>query len=281
MAGVTITTTTGWIPEFWSANLLENFDKNTVMAPIVDRSYEAMLVPGGDKVSVPDIDLLSASKLTNMTGTLSTSTISEGQTVIDINVLAYVDVLVDSASRVQNTLPLMELYTAREGQALALQFDTDILVEMDGTANTVGADAVAVGDDLILSTRASLDNNDNPHMDRFFVVSPETLVDLFKVDRYANQLYAASTSNLDGSKGRGFAGHIYDFDIYETTNTPTGSSGNKNFMYHKTGIAAVVQKEITTEVRQPNNQLADRIISWMIYGVKRMRDASVFEVAGN
>ena len=143
MANVTIALTDAWLPEIWSTETMENFSNNVVAQPLADRRWEKLLKPGGDRVNVPDIDNVTARTLTNMTGTLTFDSATEGVTQIVLNTLVYFAFKVDSAANIQNTLPLFEAYNERAGIAVAIKVDTDILAALDGTTNEVGSDNIA------------------------------------------------------------------------------------------------------------------------------------------
>lgn len=239
-----------------------------------------MLKPGGDRVNVPDVDNVTARTLTSMTGTLTFDAATEGTTVIIVDTLAYFAFKVDDAAQVQNIMPLFESYTEKGGISLAIKVDTDGFTALDGSTNTKGTDAVAVTDDLIRDTMNGLNSGDNPDTERYFVVHPNTYGDLLAIDKYQSSLYAASSGVLK-PPSRGYAGRIYNNDLYMTTNTPSGTSGKKNFMFHKSGCALIMQKEINISRRFPHDELAEALRIYTMYGWKLMRSASVYEVDGN
>lgn len=285
MANITIATTDTWLPEVWSTAILATLHKNTVMGQpgMTDRRYEAMLasISPGDLIRVPTVAELTANKLTGMTGTLTFSANTEAATTnIAVNVLGYMGLKIDKASTRLNYLNVVELYSEEAGRALAQLLDTDVLAEMDTTSTVKGTDNIPLTDDVILDSMSTLDTNNVWKDDRKFVHSPKMKADLYVIEKFVNNLYAAAVGNLQASKGRGFTGRIYDFDMYETTNLPSGVAGKKGFMYHPSGIALVLAQDIIVERRQPHDELADAIIPWGIWGVKLMAAARVVEVDG-
>lgn len=285
MANVTIATTDTWIAEVWSTAILDTLHKNTIMAQpgMVERKYEEMFdkIAPGDTLRVPAIAEGTASKLTGMTGTVTFAAATEAATTnILINVLGYYGLKIDKASMALNYLPMVEMYSEEAGRALAQLLDTDILAEMDATTNVKGTDNIPLTDDVVLDSRLVLDDNNVWQEGRKFVHSPKMLVDLFQIDKFVNSLYGASVGNFDTKKGRGYSGHIYDLDLFQTTNLPAGVAGKKGFLYHPSGIALVMASDIKVERRQPHDELADAIIPWGIWGVKLMAAARVVEVDG-
>lgn len=291
MANVTIITAANWIPEIWSTIVFEVLHKNTVLAPLVDHKYDSLAKGPGDRIHVPNFAEFSATKEQRTqpaTGSewseegsaITFSANTENQTTIEIDVRAYVAVLVDDPVAIQDNLPEMMLYTKEMGRALAQQVDTDVGTNLATTANSKGIDNVAIGELEVVDSRIVLDDGNVDPGGRKLVVSPSSFMDLLQVDRYANSLYAGAVKNLDGSKGRGFLGPVMEFDVYETTNLPTGTNGVKNLMFQTEGTALVMQQDVAITRRSPHDQFAEAIRAVTYYGLKLMRGAAVVTVLG-
>ena len=280
MANITIATTDVLLPEVWSPLILETLHDTTVMLPLVDRRYEAFAKgQRGDTVRVPAIAEISSTTLTNMTGSITFSANTEAATTnINIDTFRYTAVKIDKGSMVLNPMPIVELYSAEIGRALGEGIDTSIMTAMDGTTNAVGLDNVAVHDGLILEAKETLDKNNNRSEDRHSVWSAESYNDLIQVDKYANSLYATSTGQLAAGKGDAYKGRIYDFSVQMSNNIPAGAAGNKNFMWQRTGIAAVFLDDVQMDSKEPHDEFAVAVRAWAIYGVKLMRANSVIEI---
>ena len=261
--------------------MLEVFSDLTVMRPLVtDYSKWSRTGAKGDIIHVPTgLANIASRTLTNMTGSITFDAATEAQTTITVNTFSYTAVKIDEASFDLNPLPLLDLYTTELGCSQAEKFDTDIFTELDTTSSTTqGVDNVAITDDVILGARELLDGNNNPYSDRSFVVSAETYNDLFKIDKFVNQLTAASVGNVDGKMGRGYVGPLYEAKIYVSNNVPAGAAGNKNFYFHKSGMGIAINSDLEVTFRDPHDEFARAARARMIYGVKLMRSASVVEV---
>ena len=256
MANVTIATTDAWLPEYWSTLIYDTLHDNTIMYPrLVDTRWEKW-GRDGDTIHVPDIDEIAARTLTNMTGTITFDQATEGVTNIAINTLAYTAVKVDFAATQLNVLPVVDLYTDEIGRSVAEKLDTDIMTGLDGTTTVIGSDNVAVTDDLNLLAKETLDKNKVKQDDRVYVMSAESHVDNLKVDIYRNSLYGGTSPQLKQDGGMGYVGNIYGGASYMTTNVPAGASGHKNFYYHKSGIAVVVNKSVGVRIAEPHDEPA-------------------------
>ena len=279
MANVTITTAANYIPTYWSALILETLHKNLVGAPLLDRRFEKF-ARNGNTINVPGLAEIAARTLTNMTGTITFDANTESNVAISLNKLTYTAVKIDMATNVQIDYPAMEYYTGEIGRSVAEKIDTDVWTILDDHTQTVGTDNIALTDANVLRARQYLDDAKAPMNDRFMVVSPATLMDFFGIDRYVNSLYSGSVRNLDGAKGPGYIGPLYNFDVYEGTNLPAGSSGKKNFAWQREADALVMEKEISVRFAEPHDELAVAAIAWAVYGTKAMRNTSGVEMDG-
>lgn len=288
MANVEITTAANWIPEIWSTLVLEDLHKNLVLANLQDHRYDEFNVEG-DRIQVPGLAEISATVESRAqpasSGDWSESAITfsantETQTTIEIDRRAYAAVLVDDPVNIQANLPVMQLYTMEIGRAVAQQIDTDIGTTMATTSNTKGTDNQAITDQDIRDSRQVIDEGNGEMQERFIAVSPASFMDLLNIDQYVNSLYMASLNNFDASKGRGFVGRIYEFDVYETTNLPAGTAGTKNFVWQREAHAYVNPRDVDVTMREPHDQFASAIRAVAYYGRKIMRGALIVQLNG-
>ena len=215
-----------------------------------------------------------------MTGTLTADSNTESVTNISIGTLAYHMVTVDSAAKIQSSYPMLEYYTEKQGKALAIKIDTDISTELDTLTQFEGVDNADLTDDDFLGAIEQVNVANAEPMDRYLAISTKTYESFMKIDKYVNSLYATVGARLDGAKGRGYAGRIYDADVYVTTNLPAGAAGSVNFYFQRECMAHVMQKELSAERRLPADQLAENVILWAIYGNKLMRATVGAEMRG-
>lgn len=279
MGNVTIATAINFIPEYWSTLILEALHANLVAANLVDRRFEAF-ARDGDKINVPSLAEISASTLSNMTGTVTFTAATEATTQIAVNTLAYAAVKVDHAAEIQTQLGMMQMYTGEIGRAVAEKVDTDVYTMLDGTSATEGTDNVDLTDQNVINSRVTLDEANAPDNDRVMIISPATLGSFFQEEKYVNSLYTGAVGGIPGDAPRGYRGRIYDYDVYTTTNLPDGSAGKKNFAFQKEGSALVMQQDIQIQKREPHDELADAVVAWTVYGTKLMRGGIVIEMDG-
>ncbi len=289
MASVDIDTHIEWVPELWSAFIVDALTKNVVLVNLTDRRWEALFEGGGNRVHIPQAATISATKnaitdvrnpaLDDWADTISFANPNPTESTLDLDTRAYAAVKVFEPVELLGKYAVVQHYSEELGRALAEQIDTDIGATLDSTTNNKGTDNVPITDQIIRESREVLDNNNVKHDDRFLVVSPGTLMDMFAIERYANSLYAASTGNFSQDKGRGFVGRIYEFDVYETTNLPSGASGKKNFMFQREAVAFAMPHGVVFDTKEPHDQFAVALRARVYYGDLLLRSGAVVEIA--
>lgn len=278
--GTANTSADDFVPQLWTPFVLEVLRKNVVLADLVWRRFEKELKLG-DTLNVPTPATTTVSTVTfpGDIGTITFDSPNEDVTQILVNKFAYQAHRIQSPAIKESIVDLVEYYSGEIGKGLAVQLDSDIGASLEGTTQVVGTDNVAVIDDNIRRARQYLDDgNINPNQ-RYGVVSPATLMDLWNIELYRNSLYNV-LGKLDTTKGRGFVGTIYGFDFYESTSLPAGTSGKKNLMFQREANALVVQEEPVIEFRHPHDVFATVVRAYILYGNKLMRNAAAVEVDG-
>jgi hypothetical protein len=289
MANTTVATAANFIPEVWSSEVLEAYHKNTVLAPLFNRDFERLVANSGDTIHIPDFAEISAVETTDQpTGDAALSFTANNETKKDIslNRHVYAAVKIDDQALYQSLVPFMEMYSAEMGRAISAKLDAKLASDttdgIDGFSATqaVGTVNVDVTDDNILRARQYLDDANAPHENRYLAVSPATLMSLYKIDKFVNNLYATAVGAMPGNKGRGYVGRIYDFDVYETTNLVNKAPGTANGAWQKNVIVLVVQKKPEVTKREPHDEFATAIRAQLLYGFTNVRTASGVEVLG-
>jgi len=296
MADMTALTMASWLPEVWSPLASIAFRTNTVLAPLLDHSWESELGPGrGDTVNIPSFAQNQRSQTTTRatfgTGAaLTFNAVTEGQTQLKV------DTMETDAHRmpVEMSLQAMPGYVVRltQGMGQAIAQKVDYKIASDDTNGfdvftAIGTDNTDVSDDTVLEGETALNDAFAPTGDRFFVVSPATRASLIKVEAYRNSLYATAVGNLPGDVGmepfsmNGYMGQIYTLKVYMSGNLEAGTSGKKNAMFHREAIAMVMQQDVTV-VGGLNiaDGLFNEYAAYCVFGIKLVKTAVGREVDG-
>ena len=275
---VTITTAATFLPELWSSSIQEAAHVNAIIVDRCDRSLEAEL-QNGDRINRPNLAEITSNNLTIMTGSITFNTYTEGNSALVLDTLTYAAVKFDSAVRVQAVSGLFEKYSKELGRSIQAKIDLAVGALFASFSQTAGTDAVAITDATIRSAIQQLDEANAPSgsADRTFFVTPATKFDLFGIERYVSMLNNSMIGGVDGSKGRGYMGDIYDVAVYETTNLTTRQMA----IMHRDALLFAQAAEVNVEMRQPHDELADVVRSWVMWGDLEARDTFGVYVKGN
>lgn len=207
-----------FVPEIWSAALLQNLRDQLIFGGLCNRDYEGDVARAGDTVhitSFADPSTRSYSKNTDITF----DQLSDTSKTLTIQQADYFAFTVDDIDRRQALGGFIEAATQGASYNLAADADTYLHgLMVDGvdpdnklTSQTVGA---ADGDayDLLVSLRTKLTRSKTPASGRWVVVPPEMYAVLLKDDRFIRADASGSTAGLRN----GQVGRAAGFDVIES-----------------------------------------------------------------
>ncbi len=268
-----ISQTAQYIPELWTREIQQPFDKELQMAKLVqDRSGLAQ--GGGDTINVPFVAGVNARAKTASTAVTYDS--PDGTAIaLAIDKHYYIAVLIEDIAKIQSSYDLRAAFQQRMAESLARQVDTDLhaLYASAGTAVTGGA---AVDDADILAVVAALDAANTPQAQRRGVVGHYTKSDLLGINKYVAYDQTGKTGKaVDGSDG--LVGSLYGMDIYHSGNVPTSTTG-RNLFFHKSAITLIQQQAPKFEMEYSVDYVGWKTVLHTVYGVGVERAASVIEL---
>jgi hypothetical protein len=147
---------TGFIPEIWSAKLVEKFYASTVLSAISNTDYEGEIQNMGDRVKIrtkPTItirDYLSD-------GLLGLDRPSGGSVELYINIGKYFSLILDDVMEVQSDLNILSMWSDDAAQQLKIVVDRDVLGGIVGLANVKnkGTTAGAIAGNINLGVKGT------------------------------------------------------------------------------------------------------------------------------
>lgn len=287
MADHTKTTLDIWLPEEWSQLVSITYQNNAVLAPRMDRRWEPELPPKrGDLIRIPGFTESTSSEKRTTFGTgasLTFTATTETSTSLTINQLAYRAFRLPAEMDVQAMPPYIDMLTSDIGKAIAIQIDTELAADNTNgldALTALGTDNVDVEEDTLFDAEVVLDNANAPMEDRYFVYSPATRVSLQKIEAFRSNLYSG-IGNLMAGAAPGKQGHVYSYDLVQSTNLESGTSGKKNALFQKECIALVVQKDVTmVEDMNIEDGLFRQVAGFAVYGFKLVKSGYGREVDG-
>ena len=289
MANMTATTMATWLQEQWSALASITYQSNVVLPNLMDRRWEPEIgVHQGDTIRIPVFSQNTGAVKRSTFGTAASLTLNntqESQVTLLIDNMAYYGYGMPVEMEAQTFTQYMQHLDEGIGQAVALKIDNELASDNANGLDAfqaIGTDNVDITEDTLFTAETNLGDQNAPLADRYLVVSPASRASLLKIESLRNSLYGATIGNLDSSKGRGFLGRAFTYEIYESNNLDEdGISGKKNAMFHMEAIAFAEQKSLTV-VNDLNIEdgLINQVVGYNIYGFKLIKSGFGREIAG-
>ena len=296
-----------FIPEIWSDEVIAAYQKNLVLANLVNKM--TMRGKKGDTLHIPKPTRgIASAKTANNAVRIQADTETEVNVVIDqhFEYSRFIEDIVE----VQALASLRRFYTEDAGYALAKKID-DTLFDLgksfgngDGTdwtnSNVYYSNAgTALGlyaEDTVASTSTFtdvvfrsliklMDDQDTPMDGRFFVVPPSIRQAIMGIDRYN------SSDFVDGrGVNNGQIGSLYGIDIYVSSNCPiietdannsAGGDVKAAILGHKDTMVLAEQMAVRSQTQYKQEYLATLYTADTLYGVKVVRPETGFVLAVN
>ena len=296
-----------FIPEIWSDEVIAAYQKNLVLANLVNKM--TMRGKKGDTLHIPKPTRgVASAKTANNAVRIQADTETEVNVTIDqhFEYSRFIEDIVE----VQALASLRRFYTEDAGYALAKKID-DTLFELgksfgngDGTDWTnsnvyysnAGTALGAYAVDTVASTSTFtdvvfraliklMDDADTPMDGRFFVVPPSVRNAIMGIDRYN------SSDFVDGrGVNNGQIGSLYGIDIYVSSNVPVietdadnsaGGDVKAAILGHRDTMVLAEQMSVRSQTQYKQEYLATLYTADTLYGVKVVRPETGFVLAVN
>ena len=332
---VTNATQDKFIPEIWSDEIIGAFKSNLVVANLVTKISHSG--KKGDTLHIPKGTRGAASaKAASTQVTLIADT--EAEVEISINKHYEYSRLIEDITATQAIDSYRRFYTDDAGYSLAKQVDQDIhilgatvnggtnsaaalyetgVLGSDGTtafsgaANANTGNGAALADAGIREMIQSLDDNDVPMEERYFIIPPVEKNNLLGLSRFTEQAFTGEAS-MGNSIRTGLIGDLYGIPVYVSTacpwihvnsvtgtqsgtfssaapttsayvdaygntvdwatTTPTDTKYRAGMLMHKSALVHVEQMGVRTQSQYKQEWLGDLFTADTLYGVGELRD---------
>lgn len=217
---------TNFVPDIWSARILENLSKTSVAAGICNRDYEGD-ASVGDSVKITSITDPTVSSYTGADITLED--IDDATRSLLLDQKKYFDFYLDDVERAQsvNGGAILQAAIDRASYALSNTLDAYVLGLMGTGASAAAPDhqvaeatinTAAGAYDAMVSWRVLLDKADVQPEERFVAVSPDFYGLILKDSRFVGSGDAMGAE----VRANGKVGRAAGFDVYVSNNLPAG-----------------------------------------------------------
>jgi len=287
-----------FIPEIWSDEVIAAYQKNLVLANLVNKM--TMRGKKGDTLHIPKPTRgVAAAKAANTAVTIQADT--ETEVLVTINKHFEYSRFIEDIVEVQALASLRRFYTEDAGYALAKKVDDELFslgqTFGDGTSdwthsNSYYIDAstglTAYAEDTVVPAdvftdagfRALIklvDDADVPMDGRFFVVPPSLRAAIMGIDRY-------NSSDFVDGRGvqNGQIGSLYGIDIYVSSNCPVIETDANNtataggdikaaILAHKDAMVLAEQLSVRSQTQYKQEYLSTLYTADTLFGVKTVR----------
>ena len=273
---------TNFIPELWSARLLNALDKSHVFANVVNRDYEGDIKKMGDTVHINTIGAVTIGTYTQNTDFSSgPETLATTDQTLTIDQAKYFNFQVDDIDAAQAAGDIMDKAMTRAAYGLADASDKYIAGILAGAAdatNTVSTSAVALTSsnvyENVVKMRTILDKANVPTAGRWLVIPPEMYALILLDDRFVK----TGGEMAEGILRTGLVAQAAGFDIYLSNNCVSADVSSK-VTYTITGgvdaAATYAEQIVSTEAYRPEKRFADAVKGLHVYGAKVVDKAQI------
>lgn len=296
-----------FIPEIWSDEVIAAYQKNLVLANLVNKM--TMKGKKGDVLHIPKPTRgVAAAKAANTAVTIQADTETEVNVSIDqhFEYSRFIEDIVE----VQALASLRRFYTEDAGYALSKKVDDTLFALGKSFGNgdasdwthsnsyysNAGTALGAYAEDTVASTSTFtdvvfraliklMDDQDTPMDGRFFVVPPSVRQAIMGIDRYN------SSDFVDGrGVNNGQIGSLYGIDIYVSSNCPVIETDANNtaggdvkaaILGHRDTMVLAEQLSVRSQTQYKQEYLSTLYTADTLYGVKAVRPETGFVLAVN
>lgn len=276
-----------FIPEVWSAALMEGLKKTLVFGDICNRDYEGEIRSGGDTVRITSISRPTVGTYTPGSTTITPQQLVDAQRTLVVDQVKYWAFQVDDVNQRQAAGDVIGAATREAAYALADVIDQYIAGLYTGISatNAVNSGSAVTGltttpsdvwDKVLVPLAVKLDEANVPREGRFAVIPPWVQGSLVRDSRFVKVNESGTSEGLRNAQ----VGRAAGFDIMISNNCPVPTT-NQNVIIagNNTGITFASQIN-KVEAYRPESSFSDAVKGLALYGARVVRpDALAYAIA--
>lgn len=271
-----------FIPQVWSAKILEALDKELVYAELFNTDYDGEITEAGDIVHIAQVGDVTIKDFSCDADIASPDDVKVEDLTLDIDQSKYFNISVCDVNEVQSKISLLDTATQRAGYGFADVCDKYLgsLLATSGTVKTgLGTKDAPIAItaenayETLVKMKTELDKANLPKQERKVVVPPE-----FEGFMLLDPRFVAVPA--DESQNRLTEGTVYraaGFEIRTSNNVPSEADGgtDSTAVYYIVGSSPIqgtfAQQILKTEAYRPEKRFADAVKGLHVYGAKVLR----------
>ena len=261
-----------FIPQVWSARLLENLEKNHVFASVANRTYEGDIKACGDQVKINSIGPITVGDYTKNTDIQDPETLTDAQMVLNIDQAKYFNFQIDDIDAAQQSPKVMD--AAMRAAAYALSEDADKYIAslhmMAAEENCIGITEAPMeisefsdAYKYLVQLAVKLDEANVSQAGRWVVVPAWYHAALLMDPRFVQ----AGTANSDRALHVGEVGSAAGFTILTSNNVAKEMEAYKIMCGTERAIA-YAEQICEVDAYRPEKRFADALKGLHLYGAK-------------
>lgn len=270
-----------FIPAIWSRSLLENLRNNLVYGQpsVINRDYEGEIRGAGSSVKIHNLGAVTVSDYTKNTDLSAPETLSDGETILNINRARSFNMQIDDIDAAQQVPKVMD--GAMREAAYALANDLDSYLASIYTEGTAGTGLGTTGTPIVPTSTTAyeyladaytlLDEANAPAQGRVAIVPPWFHGLLRKDQRFVS----FGTQDNRGTLLNGVIGEAAGFTVLVSNNVfNTSGAKYRIICTHPSAWTLAMQIE-KVEAYRPPLRFADAVKGLNVYGAKVVRPTNL------
>lgn len=275
-----------FIPQIWSARLLNHLDKRHVYLNLLNRDYEGEIKNFGDTVKVNQIGDITIKDYTKGTDIEASEDVSGAQQELKIDQAKYFNFSVDDVDNAQTNPKLMD--KAMERAAYAMNdvvdaFAANLLAINVHTDNTIGDDTTPkvptkeTAYDLLVDLGVKLTEANVPTVGRWVVIPAWYHGLLLKDQRFVGNGTDYNKAILEG----GEVGNAAGFTVYVSNNVPNTTKTKYKIIGGTEEAGSYAEQILKTEAYRPEKRFSDAVKGLHVYGAKVFQSKCIAVLTAN
>ena len=267
-----------FIPQIWSASLLQELRKNQVFANLANRDYQGEIRAYGDTVIINSFDKITIGNYEKNSTVVTPEYIDQNapKTLV-IDQAKYFAFKIDSIDNAQMNPKIMQ--AAMSEAAYGLSDVTDkYIAEMynDADHQVTGEFSFSTAYAKIVEAAIKLDEANVTRQGRWLVVTPWAHGELLKSNEFVR-----ATSLGDSVVQGGMIGQIAGFNVYMSNNIYTTTVSGETYSHLLAGTNQAIsyaEQLNSVEAYRPENSFSDAMKGLHLYGAKVIRPEALVDI---
>lgn len=274
-----------FIPEIWSARLLDHMDKVHVYANLMNRDYEGDIKSYGDTVH---INLLGEITINDYSGgdIADPQELDSTQQNLEIDKAKYFNFMVKDINNAQSNPKLVDAAMIRASYNMndvIDQYLANLLLAGVGSANVLYGDAnvitptSATAYDYLVDLGVKLSEANVPMYGRWVVIPPWYHGLLLKDARFVGNGTGYNQAVLQG----GLVGEAAGFQIHLSNNVPNTSGTKYKIIAGTAAAGAYAEQLVELEAYRVEKNFSDAVKGLHVYGAKVLHSTGLAVITAN